>query len=120
MKIPYWFKKKITFTFAADAAGAALTQTKAIPIMGEILHITQIVGNFGNVETAQLIIGDSDDTTIWDGTAKAKNATYRSEFGATTRKILTGDQTISCVLSGAPGANGTVTVVFYCYGTLHE
>jgi hypothetical protein len=117
MKFPSWIRKTLTFTFANGASGAALTQTKALGAIGELLNIHQVNGNTTNVVTAQVILKDGDNASMFDGTAKAKNASYDHEFGVTIRRILTGDNTISCVISGDPGAGGmTVTVAIYFYG----
>jgi hypothetical protein len=83
--------------------------------VGEILHIRQVNSSNTGARTAQIKIIDRFGVTIWDGTAKAHNASYDHEF--TNRRILAGDDTITCTMSGDPGASGAkIEVVFALYG----
>ena len=99
-------KKLVTFWFANGAAGADLIQTGGLPFEGEILNIHQVNSSNTGARTAQLEIVDSFGITIFDGTAKAHNAAYDHEFGVVIRRVLAGNDTLRCTISGDPGATG--------------
>lgn len=108
---------KEVFTFVNGAAGADLTQERGLYCNGEIIQIHQRNGLNTNARTAQLILLDEDGYQMWDGTAKAHNANHDFEFGVSIRRLLSGKDTLRCVLSGDPGASGAVvTVVIRPYG----
>ncbi len=110
------YRKSLTFRFANGAAGADLVPSQNIACSGEILHIRQVNSSNTGARTAKITIVDRFGVTIWDGTAKAHNASYDHEF-VTTRRILAGDDTVVCTLSGDPGASGAkIEVVFALYG----
>jgi hypothetical protein len=117
MRPKRWLRKKVTFVFANGATGAALVQSKQMALEGEILNIHQVNSSNTGARTAQLTIEDADSIQIFDGTAKAHNASYDHEMGVTIRRILTGDNALKCTISGDPGATGyTVTAVVHLYG----
>jgi hypothetical protein len=99
-------KKKVTFWFANGAAAGGLIQTGPLPWEGEILNIHQINSSNTGARTAKLEIIDPFGITIFDGTAKAHNAAYDHEFGVTIRRVLDGNDTLQCTISGDPGASG--------------
>lgn len=110
------YRKSVVFRFEDGAAGADLVQSQVIPCSGEILHVHQVNSLNTGTRTAQITVVDRFGNTVWDGTAKAHNASYDHEF-ATTRRILAGDDTVKCTLSGDPGASGAIIeVVFALYG----
>jgi hypothetical protein len=108
---------KEIFTFANGASGAALTQERVLTFNGEIIQIHQRNSSNTGTRTAQLILLDEDGYQMWDGTAKVHNANHDFEFGVTIRRLLTGKDTLRCVLSGDPGVSGAeITVVIRPYG----
>jgi hypothetical protein len=112
-----WIRKRVTFTFANGAAGANLVQSEVMTLEGELLHIHQVNGDNTGNRTAQLTLEDVDSIQMWDGTAKAENASYDHEFGVTIRRILAQKNTLKCTISGDPGAGGyTVDAVLYLVG----
>ncbi len=107
----------VTFNFANGAAGAGLIQSELIHLEGEILNIHQVNGLNTGAQTAQLTIEDVDGIQIFDGTAKAHNASHDHEFGVTIRRILSGKNTLKCTISGDPGVSGyKVTAVIHLFG----
>lgn len=111
MKQRRYHRKQIVFTFANGAAGAGLIQSEAIHFEGELLNILQVNGANTGTRTAQITIEDIDGNVIFDGTAKAHNASHNHEFGVTIRRILAAKNTVKCTISGDPGVSGyTVTV----------
>jgi hypothetical protein len=113
------FRKQFSFRFANGAAGADLIQTAKLPWSAEILHIKQVNSSNTGTRTAQLTITEPSPVaaTMWDGTAKAHNASYDHEFGTTTRRLLAGDDTLKCTISGDPGASGyVIDVLLDLYG----
>lgn len=109
MRPLHYIKKKFTFTFANGATGADLIQSQAMSLEGELLNIHQINGSNTGTRTAKLeVIDDTDAFTLFDGTAKAHNASYEHEFGVTIRRILAGANSLRCTISGDPGASGYV------------
>ena len=110
------YRRTVTFLFANGAAGTALIQSKGLPFTGQINHIRQVNIDATTARTAQLEIVDSHGVTIWDGTAKAEAASYDHEF-VTTPRLLDGEDTLRCTLSGDPGATGyKVDAVISCFG----
>ena len=105
MQILKHYRRTVTFLFANGAAGADLIQSKGLPFTGQINHIRQVNLDATNPVTAQLEIVDSHGVAIWDGTAKAEAASHDHEF-VTTPRILDGEDTLRCTLSGDPGATG--------------
>ena len=99
-------KKLVTFWFANGAAAGGLIQTTSLPFEGELLNIHQINSSNTGARTAKLEIIDSFGITLFDGTAKAHNASYDHEFGVTIRRVLDGNDTIRCTIAGDPGASG--------------
>jgi hypothetical protein len=99
-------KKKVTFWFANGAAGDDLIQAQGVPFEGEILNIHQVNSFNTGARTAKLAIVDEFGITIFDGTARAHNASYDHEFGVTIRRILAGKDSLRCTISGDPGASG--------------
>ena len=116
MQILKHYRRSVTYLFANGVAGATLIQSKGVPFTGQINHIRQVNINATNPVTAQLEIVDSHGVTIFDGTAKAEAASHDHEFVATPR-ILDGEDTLRCTLSGDPGATGyKVDVVISLFG----
>jgi len=116
MKVLSHYRKVITFQFANGAAGASLIQTEILPCAGELLHIHQVNGLNTNTRTAQLTIEDSYGHTLWDGIAKAHNASHNHEFVA-ARRMIDGADYLKCTISGDPGASGyKVDVVISLFG----
>lgn len=110
-------RKRVTFTFPNGAAGGALVQSQALALEGEILNIHQVNGINTNARTAQLTLEDKDSFQIFDGTAKAHNASHDHEFGVTIRRVLSGDNTLKCTISGDPGVSGyTVDAIIHLFG----
>ena len=110
------YRHTVTYLFANGAAGADLIQSKGIPFAGEILHIRQVNGLNTNAVTAQLEVVDNYGVVIHDGAAQAHNSSFDLEFVA-TRRILGGNDTLRCTISGDPGASGyKVDVVFSLFG----
>jgi hypothetical protein len=110
------YRRTVTFLFPNGAAGATLIQSEGLPFTGQINHIRQVNINATNPVTAQLEIVDSHGVAIFDGTAKAEAASHDHEFVATPR-ILDGEDTLRCTLSGDPGATGyKVDAVISCFG----
>lgn len=110
------YRRTVTFLFANGAAGADLIQSKGLPFAGQILHIKQTNLNATNPVTAQIEVVDVSGAVHWDGTAKAEAASHDHEF-VTTPRILAGNDTMRCTLSGDPGATGyKVDVVFSLFG----
>ena len=99
-------KRKVTFWFANGAAGAGLIQTGGLPFEGEILNIHQVNSSNTGARTAKLELVDSFGIAYFDGTAKAHNAGYDHEFGVTIRRVMAGNDTLRCTISGDPGASG--------------
>jgi hypothetical protein len=117
MKPLRYLRKKVVFTFPNGAAGAALIQSEVLALEGEILNIHQVNKTNTNARAAQLVLTDEDDYQLWDGTAKAHNANFDFEFGVTTRRILSGRNTLKCTISGDPGASEyEVAAVIYLKG----
>jgi hypothetical protein len=117
MKQKRYHRKVLTFIFAEGAAGADLIQEQEIHFEAELLNILQINSSNAGTRTAQVILLDEDDNQIFDGTAKAHNASYNHEFGVTVRRILYGTNTVKVVISGDPGAGGaTIQVVLSLTG----
>lgn len=112
MKAKRYFRKKVTFTFANGAAGTGLIQSEVIHYEGEILNILQVNGLNTGTRTAQITIEDAAGNMIFDGTAKAHNASHNHEFGVVTRRILDGRNTVKCTISGDPGAGGYVVTAY--------
>ena len=105
MQILRHYRRTVTFLFPNGAAGATLIQSKGLPFTGQINHIRQVNIDATNPVTAQLEIVDSLGVAIWDGTAKAEAASHNHEF-VTTPRLLDGEDTLRCTLSGDPGATG--------------
>jgi hypothetical protein len=105
MQILKHYRRTVTFLFANGAAGADLIQSEALPFTGQINHIRQVNLDATNPVTAKLEIVDSHGVVIFDGTAKAEAASHDHEF-VTTPRILDGEDTLRCTLSGDPGATG--------------
>ena len=99
-------KRKVTFWFANGAAGDGLVQTQGLPFEGEILNIHQVNSSNTGTRTAKLEIVDASGIVIFDGTAKAHNASHDHEFGVTIRRVLAGNDTVRCTIAGDPGASG--------------
>jgi hypothetical protein len=114
MKNLRWVRKKVVFNFLNGAVGTDLIQSESMAYEGELLWIHQINGSNIGTKTAQLTLEDRDSIEYFDGTAKAHNASYDFEFGVTIRRILSGDDTLKCTISGDPGVGGyEVTAVLY-------
>lgn len=105
MQVLQHYRKTVTFVFASGAAGAGLIQSKSLPFTGQLNHLRQVNIDATNPVTAQLEIVDSLGVVIWDGTAKSEAASHDHEF-VTTPRILDGNDTLRCTLSGDPGATG--------------
>jgi len=106
MKQKRYHRKALEWTFPNGAAGGGLTHDEEVHFEGELLNILQINGSNTNARTAQVIILDIDGNIIFDGTARAHNASYNHEFGVTIRRILWGTNTVRVVISGDPGVSG--------------
>ena len=116
MRPKRWNRKKVEFAFLNGAAGAGLIDSETVHYEGDIRYIKQVNGSNAGTRTAQLTIEDEDSVQIWDGTAKAHNASYDHEF-INTNRVLTGKNTLKCTVSGDPGVGGyTVTAYLYLYG----
>jgi hypothetical protein len=117
MKPLGYLRKKVVFTFPNGAAGADLIQSEVLALEGEILNIHQVNESNTNARTAKLVLTDEDAYELFDGTAKAHNANYDFEFGVTTRRILSGKNTLICTISGDPGVSEyEVAAVIYFKG----
>ena len=108
------YRRTVTFLFPNGAAGTALIQSKGLPFTGQINHIRQVNADVG-AATAKLEIVDSHGVVIWDGTAKAHDSTTDHEF-VTTPRILDGEDTLRCTISGDPGATYPINAVISCFG----
>ena len=110
------YHKNLTFRFKNGAAGADLVQALGAPCAGEILHIRQINSQNSNAVTAKITIENEYSQVVFDGTAKAHNASHDHEF-VTIRRILAGNDVVKCTISGDPGAlNFEIEIIIDLYG----
>lgn len=112
MKFKRYFRPVLTFEFANGASGADLVQSQVIHYWGELLNILQVNSDNTNDVTAQITVEDQYGNVIFDGTAKAENASHNHEFGVTIRRILSGKNTVKCTISGDPGASGYIVSAY--------